>query len=524
LVSVKSDNQIRIMKRKLFILLLLLIHQVSLNAQFTNNNWCFGDSAGIRFDSTISFFKCGTGFTRGTASISDSNGNLIFYGSSSNTTNNNTGQIRMGKLFNKLHTKLVNGDTLVGGEWYHDMLILPKSVIDSTFYVFVAGVVVPDTGLWYSIVDMKLQGGLGQVVQKNVRYETHPVQDMLAAVKHGNGRDWWLITRRWRAGGTFPTNNEFWIYLIDSTGIHPLPVQYVGLTHYDGAGDMSFNSLGDKLALCGWGNYLGIFDFDRCTGLIANEVLIEPNGAIGSHPFRWYTSVVFSPDGSKLYVNSSQEVYNQSGKLYQFDLNATNISASRILVDSFPVNAGNNGMERGLDGKIYISSLEYNGGCTYPWPAGCFTQINANLSVINYPDSLGAACDFQPFSFNLGGYRAYWGLPNNPDYKLGAWVGSPCDTLMVGIAEPSVKQEVFFQAWYNTEWDLIQVNAAQLKGRKGTLRLFDIGGRVVFEKAAEVVSGGYYTTEINTNNLMSGVYVVHLITEKEALSYKVMKF
>ncbi|MBK9637017.1 MAG: hypothetical protein IPO63_04075 [Bacteroidetes bacterium] len=237
------------------------------------------------------------------------------------------------------------------------MLILPKSVIDSTFYVFVAGVVVPDTGLWYSIVDMKLQGGLGQVVQKNVRYINHPVQDMLTAVRHGNGKDWWLITRRWRSNGAGIGNDEFWVYLIDSIGINPLPIQHVGLAHPDGAGDMSFNKTGDKLALCGWNNYLAVFDFDRCTGIVSNENLIEQNGAIGSHPFRVYTSAVFSLDGSKLYVNSSQEIYQTSGKLYQFDLNAANIPASRILIDSFPVSAENHGMEMGPDGKIYISCV-----------------------------------------------------------------------------------------------------------------------------------------------------------------------
>ncbi|MBL0097425.1 MAG: hypothetical protein IPP46_13780 [Bacteroidetes bacterium] len=51
-------------------------------------------------------------------------------------------------MFNRNHNKLFNGDTLVGGEWYHDMIILPKSVTDSTFYVIMAGVVVPDTGLF----------------------------------------------------------------------------------------------------------------------------------------------------------------------------------------------------------------------------------------------------------------------------------------------------------------------------------------------------------------------------------------
>ena len=511
------------MKKAILFLCLLMSTSLISQAQFTNNNWCFGDSAGIRFDSVVNIFRCGSGFSRGTATISDMNGDLIFYGATTNMTNAFTGQIQQGKLFNKLHQKLFNGDTLVGGEWYHDMLILPKSVTDSTFYVFVAGVVVPDTGLWYSIVDMKLQGGLGQVVQKNVRYETHPVQDMLTAVKHGNGKDWWLVTRRWRS--ITPTD-EFWVYLIDSLGIHPIPVQHIGLSHPDGAGDMSFNKIGDKLALCGWGNYLGVFDFDRCTGTISNENLIEPNGAPGSHPFRWYTSVVFSPDGSKLYVNSSQEVYQTNGKLYQFDLNAANVPASRVLIDTFPSKAGNNGMELGPDGKIYISSLNYLGGCTYPWPYGCYTTINSNLCVINSPDSLGTACNFQLFSFNLGGYRTYWGLPNNPDYELGAWVGSPCDTLSVGIqhAESMETTQPWLQAWYNHEWNMIHVNASQLKGKKGVLRLFDMEGRVVFEKQMEVVSGGYFTTEIYTQDLSDGVYIVNLVTEKERLSFKVAKY
>jgi hypothetical protein len=140
----------------------------------------------------------------------------LFYGSSANAINSHNGLVRKGKLFNRNHNKLFNGDTLVGGEWYHDMIILPKSVTDSTFYVIMAGVVVPDTGLFYCVVDMKLQGGLGQVVQKNVQIENHPVQDMLAAVRHGNGRDWWLVTRRCTyAPGNIP-NNEFWVYRVDS--------------------------------------------------------------------------------------------------------------------------------------------------------------------------------------------------------------------------------------------------------------------------------------------------------------------
>ncbi len=70
---------------------------------------------------------------------------------------------------------------------------------------------------------------------------------------------------------------------------------------------------------------------------------------------------------------------------------------------------------------------------------------------------------------------------------------------------------------------MIHVNAAELKGKKGMLRLLDIEGRIVFEKPAEVLAGGYYTTEIYMNEMVSGVYLVNLVTEKDAMSYKVMK-
>ena len=71
---------------------------------------------------------------------------------------------------------------------------------------------------------------------------------------------------------------------------------------------------------------------------------------------------------------------------------------------------------------------------------------------------------------------------------------------------------------------MIHMNAAQLIGKKGVLRLLDIEGRIVFEKPAEVLAGGYYTTEIYMNQLSSGVYVVQLVTEKETLSFKTSKY
>jgi hypothetical protein len=149
--------------------------------------------------------------------------------------------------------------------------------------------------------------------------------------------------------------------------------------------------------------------------------------------------------------------------------------------------------------------------------------VNSNLTVINYPDSLGASSDFQLFSFPLGGHRTYRGLPHNPNYEMGAWVGSPCDTLTVGLTE-NEKNDVFFQAWYNSEWNMIHVNAAKLKGKSGVLSLFDVEGRVVVERKVDMISGGYFTSEINMNGIVSGVYIVSLTTEKDQVQGKVLKF
>ncbi|MBK7964113.1 MAG: hypothetical protein IPK10_01485 [Bacteroidetes bacterium] len=92
---------------------------------------------------------------------------------------------------------------------------------------------------------------------------------------------------------------------------------------------------------------------------------------------------------------------------------------------------------------------------------------------------------------------------------MGAWAGSPCDTLTVGLTENDVKNDVFFQAWYNSEWNMIHVNASKLKGKIGVLRLFDVEGRVVVERKVDVIHGGYFTSEIVMNDIAAG-YILFL--------------
>ena len=78
-----------------------------------------------------------------------------------------------------------------------------------------------DEGIWvmecycvivlYVFIDLSYNGGLGKVIQKNVQLQNFPVNDGLAAVKHGNGRDWWVVHRKWETATLF---DEFYFYLV----------------------------------------------------------------------------------------------------------------------------------------------------------------------------------------------------------------------------------------------------------------------------------------------------------------------
>ena len=149
----------------LLLIIILIVPTKKAYSQYSNKVWCFGDSAGVVFSNPVSYFGISEAYLTASVSIADAQDSLLFYGSSTNATAYNSSLKTRGKLISRNHQKMLNGDSLVCQGWYHDILIVPKSVTDSTFYVFVAGVSGPYFGLYYSIVDLKLNNGLGAVTQ-----------------------------------------------------------------------------------------------------------------------------------------------------------------------------------------------------------------------------------------------------------------------------------------------------------------------------------------------------------------------
>lgn len=138
---------------------------------------------------------------------------------------------------------------------------------------------------------------------------------------------------------------------------------------------------------------------------------------------------------------------------------------------------------------------------------------------------MGTACDFQPYSFYLGGKRTYWGLPNNPNYELPALDGSLCDTLGLwnqtnssGIANNQSKFFVF----YHPAWQTALIIAEGLSGKNYSLHIVDISGKEIFSENGSLAlpseAGGlYYTKDFHCEKLCSGVYMVLFETERERL-------
>ncbi|MBK9046125.1 MAG: T9SS type A sorting domain-containing protein [Bacteroidetes bacterium] len=483
------------------------------NAQKRNNIWCFGDSASLDFSNGIPVAGTSSMDSRGTCvSISDTNSNLLFYGNTRAATAGTT----TGLIYNRNHQLMLDGDSIAGDGWYHELVIIPNPVDDSLFYVFSIGVAI-SFGLKYSIVNMRGDNGLGEVVQKNISLLNNiRLVDCLTAIKHGNGRDWWVIAKLSTAH-LQTSNNTWFVYLISPNGISVVNTQNVGSLNYTNSGRLSFCSASNKLCFVSYISMIELYDFDRCTGIISNSLNVEQQNFMLPYPSYW--SSEFSPSGRYLYVSGS----TTPSTLWQFDTWAPNIAASKTLIwqTSYPpYTAG--ALKRGPDNKIYMSCAwsDSSGNFNYPYDSTMYYTENMNLSVINSPDSAGAACDFQPWSFYLGGKRTYWGLPNNPDYDLPALAGSPCDTL-VGINDAPQIQQAALNVFYHTAWEKAFINASNLKGKTGKLLVYDMQGKVVHSEPLKI-QNGYYTRDLSMIGRADGVYLVVIETEQERLVKKVL--
>ena len=152
------------------------------------------------------------------------------------------------------------------------------------------------------------------------------------------------------------------------------------------------------------------------------------------------------------------------------------------------------------DGKIYISS--YN-GVRY-------------LHIIDKPDSSGIACNIIQHGLQLP-YTNFRTIPNFPNFRLGAWKGSPCDSLgieagptinTVGSPLPSEGLgEAFFLSPNPATEGVCRVMFFEPLQRAVLLEVSDALGRVV--QSHRLAAGTTYIP-LDTKNLLTGMYAISL--------------
>ena len=420
----------------------------------------------------------------------------------------------MGVVWNSNDGIMENGDSLIGRAWYQEMIIVPSPGNSNLYYLFHTGVT--DYGeIYFSLIDISLNNGLGKVVQKNVLLDSLNgayVTDGITAVKHGNGRDWWLIFRIWN--GTY--NNKFYKFLVTPSGISGPFIQNIGLLSGTNTIRLKFNNRGNKFIVLNNSGLLELFDFDRCTGLISNPQFIKGEDGVPEHYF-W--SAAFSPNDSLLYVATNQV----SSYLYQLNLSSTNMYLNRYTVDAvtYPFGAGGD-LKLAPNGSIYWScAWSDSGQWNFPYPDTAYVTENMNLSVIANPNNLGVQCNYLRYGFYLEHRRTYWGLPNNPNYDLPALGGSICDSL--GIWNNTFFDELNkngkLNLTYYSDWKALFINASGLMGKNYSLYIVSMNGSEIYKENGFLTSE-YYTKDFHCDKLSSGTYLVLLETEKERLVKK----
>ena len=339
--------------------------------------------------------------------MSDVDGNLLFYTNGKWIASHNHQPMQNGTGLSPGDFASSSGDNSVNLP--QTAIILPAPEKYGTYYLlhtpynlFTIPLDFIGYAFLHTTIDMNQNNGLGKVIVKNNQLISDSLWlGKLTAVQHGNGRDWWALTRQWRT-------NAYYKVLVSPQGVEVADTMVVGTAVPDGLAQAVFSPDGSKYAVVNGKDVnninIQIFDFDRCTGNISNEVILH------------FTGFLFSP-GIAISPNSRFLYFSATDTLYQFDLWAGDIEASRVVVgiyDGFIDPLWTNFFLAQLapDGKIYISSPN---GVPY-------------FHVIEEPNEKGLACDFRQHSVHLGSYNGF-GLPNNPNYRLGPLDGSPCDTL-----------------------------------------------------------------------------------------------
>ena len=430
-------------------------------------------------------------------SMSDSSGKLIFYTSGCN-------------LFNSMRQVMQNGDSLNPGIiWKYYCLqggnspntggaiAIPWPDSPHLYLVFIndyesikfPGEPFTVTGasahLYYNVVDMNQDGGLGAVTLKNqVLIADTLSPNSIEACRHANGHDWWVLI-------PVPRSNCYYLTLVTAAGPQTPRLVCTGIPWdlNDQVGQSFFTPDTKKFIRFNSWNGIRIYDFDNETGVLSNQVVV-PTPDITSNN----VGATVSPNSRYLYVCAVT-------RLFQYDLEAPDIADSRVLIlyyDTIPDPFYPSGFilaATAPDGKVYVSS-----GSTH-----------LSLHVVHRPDCPGLYSLPERRGLKLSSWNFYC-IPNMPFYRDEPYPGE-CDSMVVHSYTPvDGDKRVIVYPNPATEQVKLIVNRPLPTGSDWVL--FDSAGREVRRQSLEKGLGDY---SIAVDDLAAGMYFFNIQTTDRIL-------
>jgi len=358
----------------------MTFHPLGCFSQGENNRWYFGNYATVNFNTVpASTFPVTQYFLIATCSfcVSDSLGELLFIA-------------RGDMVYDRDLHAIWNCSGLWGDpNTLQPVFTIKKNNEDSIYFIFSMGTEISNKGLHYSVFDMRLNNGFGDIVpgMKNLPVAGgENARNNLTGIRHKNNQDVWIVVNIPSNGG-----HQYGSFLVSNSGISSMPVISQSNFLASGGfhrGEIKISRDGTKLIFTG--DTLAEFcKYDCSTGMVTPLFRFIPKQEmIGTNNYACYPE--FSNDSKYLYIYGRTTVNpvsvppDISYHLYQYDASkedSTQFMQSEVIIGADIVYGG---LQLASDNKIYVCRHYKN-----------------SLSVIHNPSSYGTSCGFDSAGFQL---------------------------------------------------------------------------------------------------------------------------
>lgn len=344
--------------------------------------------------------------------------------------------------------------------------------------------------LLYSVVDMQQNNGKGKVIEKDIPLvEGSLAYGGLVAVKHANGKDWWIVV-------SDLSSNNFHILRLSKQGIIDTFSQTIGIIPNlmgEGYGQVVFSPDGSKMYRTNPYNPVMVYDFDRASGIFTNFSTIDYDYG---DDMKGEICCIISPNNRFLYLSAREH-------LYQLDLQNSNISASQTLVATWdgyaaPLPTTFWQCQLGPDCNIYIL-------------AGGDTRF---YHVIHNPDEPGEACNVEQRGLHLPTPSGA-SMPSFPNFRLGPIEnpGVPCSPTSV-TGDLTLSTLPMLSVFPNPANNYLKIIPNQVLSSATIWALYDAMGQ---EVRLEQLHNNSSCTQIDVASLGAGIYYYRLFNSEKAV-------